>query len=507
MSNNVKYTDEELLEILRNAILINPNISKRQFNLNKSYPHSTVYQKRFGSWNNAKILVGANINKHEYSDEELLEILKAEFDKNPDLSVDEFNKNPNTPSLTPYNIRFGGWNNAKKLIGVNCIEYKTYSNEELLNILKDYNSKYGFPSWDNRFAKNNNLPYREMYDRRFGSWINALNLAGIEIPKNKKKTFGSKNNNYSLSEIKNELKILIKLYLEDNVKLPSINTIVKSSEFLSSVLLYKTFGTTENMYKEIGYDYIKFNEKKIKEDMINKYFEIKEILGYSPNSRELDKFSYNNNYYYNTSTYTKYFENLKNFYNTINDTSNLNIGRMLSNEEILDNLYKLKEEIGFIPTKVEINKCSYLPYVQSILYRLNYKSLVDLQNDLFGETSSHVVRITTINGTKCFSSYEYIVAQILENGNYCFIKDGYYKDFIKQLSSKHTTDFIIWNNNNYYFIEIFGLMSYLEYAEKTTWKIQLCKDNNIPLLALYPKDISMSQFDELSDTIRKFVEN
>lgn len=380
-----------------------------------------------------------------------------------------------------------------------------YSEEELLKILKDFNEKYGFPQSDRKFTAKYNLPYKEMYERRFGSWINALALAGIEIPKNKKKTFGSKNNNYYLNEIKEELKILVKLHLEDNIKLPSINKIVENSEFLSSVLLYKTFGTTENMYKEIGYDYNSFNEKRVKEDMMNKYFEIKEILHHIPNSRELDKFSYNNNYYYNASTYMRYFGNLRNFYNIIDDTSNLNLGSTMSNEEVIKNLYKLKEEIGFIPTKVEINNCSYLPYTQSVLYKLNYNSLIELQLDLFGETSNHGVILITKNGTKCLSSYEYIVAQVLESDNYHFIKDAYYKDFIKQFNRKHTTDFVIWNNNKYYFIEVFGLMSYPEYAEKAKWKIQLCKDNNIPLLELYPKDISMSQFNELDDTIANFI--
>ena len=82
-----------------------------------------------------------------------------------------------------------------------------------------------------------------------------------------------------------------------------------------------------------------------------------------------------------------------------------------------------------------------------------------------------------------------------------------YKNYIKTLSSRHSVDFVIHKNNNYYFIEVFGLDGIPKYDEKTAWKIQLCKDNNIPLLELYPKDISMSQFDELSDTIRKFTEN
>ena len=301
-----------------------------------------------------------------YSDDDLLKILKDEFDKNPNLSYREFNKNLNTPSSTTYQKRFGSWNNAKKMIGLNCEYKKHYTDEEeLLKILKEaFDENPNILMKD--FNSSNGLPHISAYNRKFGSFRNAKIKAGVK--------------------------------------------------------------------------------------------------------------------------------------------SNLEWG-MYTEEELVANLYRLKDELKFIPTSSQIRDCRYLPDLKVLLYKLNYQSLEELQLYIFGEISDHTNIKYTENGTKYLSTYEYVIALILEGDNYNFIKDDKYKNYIKNLKSNHTVDFVLLKNNKHYFIEVFGMVGIPEYIEKTAWKIQLCKDNNIPLLALYPKDISMSQFDELSDTIRRFVEN
>ena len=182
-------------------------------------------------------------------------------------------------------------------------------------------------------------------------------------------------------------------------------------------------------------------------------------------------------------------------------------------EDMIEKYIEIKEILNQFPNQVDINKFKKdnPNYYGSTTYINHFGSIADLQLRLFGEEYksfySRKKIILTPNGTKCLSLLEYTVALLLEENKYLFDKDVLYKKYIKSLKTKHSTDFVIYKNNKFYFIEVFGLMDHLEYAEKARWKIQLCKDNNIPLLALYPKDISMSQFDELSDTIRKFTEN
>lgn len=378
-----------------------------------------------------------------------------------------------------------------------------YTDKDLLEIIKKYHEEIGFPT-QREFKSSNGLPSSVTYFNRFGSFKKAIELAGIDIPDEKQKLF-KRNNDYASEEIKGEFDILVDLYLIDNVTLPPIEYF-NNSDFISESLLYRRYGTKQEIYKSMGYNLEEFNENRMKEDMINKYLEIKDILGYLPNSRDINRFSKGNKYYYTMTTYINHFKNLSKLQRYLGELPTV-LGKNISNEEILKGLYQLKDELKRVPSQIDINECSYLPRVPSILNKLNYAYLVDLQMDLFGETVEINHKYITNNGTKCLSTFEYIVAQVIEKCKYDFGKDIKYKKYITTLFSNHTVDFVIHKNNKYYFIEVFGLMTYPEYAEKAKWKIQLCKDNNIPLLELYPKDISMSQFDELSDTIRKFTEN
>lgn len=56
----------------------------------------------------------------------------------------------------------------------------SYSKEELINILKEFNIKNGRSPSQNDFDSNN-FPSFITYRRRFGSWNNALKKAGLEI--------------------------------------------------------------------------------------------------------------------------------------------------------------------------------------------------------------------------------------------------------------------------------------------------------------------------------------
>lgn len=376
-----------------------------------------------------------------------------------------------------------------------------YTDKDLLDIMKKYYEEVDFPT-QRKFNTSNGLPSSTTYFNRFGSFKKALELAGITIPENRQKLF-KRNNNYEYKEIKDEFDILVDLYLIDHITLPPIEYF-NNSDFISESLLYGKYKTKEEIYKSMGYNLREFNEKRIREDMINKYIEIKEILGRLPNSRDINKFSKNNNYYYGMTTYINHFKNLSELQRYIGEYPTV-IGKSISNKEIINGLYKLKNELGMIPTQIEINACKYLPNIIAILHKLNYKYLVDLQVDLFGEKVEYAHKYITSGGIKCLSTYEYIVAQILEENNYIFDKDIKYNKYIKDLNSTRTVDFVIHKNNKHYLIEVFGMLGIPKYNEKTAWKIQICEDNNIPLLALYPKNISISQSEELANKIAEFI--
>ena len=57
-------------------------------------------------------------SNNRYSDDDLLQILKAELNRNPEMAADKFNELGRTPSLSTYTRHFGSWNKARKKAGL-----------------------------------------------------------------------------------------------------------------------------------------------------------------------------------------------------------------------------------------------------------------------------------------------------------------------------------------------------------------------------------------------------
>lgn len=90
------------------------------------YPDHTTFERRFGSWNQAKQAAGLKtVGKGEgprrptYSDDELVALLReraAEVDGS--LTKDDMNRAEDYPSASTYARRFGSWTKAKEVAGL-----------------------------------------------------------------------------------------------------------------------------------------------------------------------------------------------------------------------------------------------------------------------------------------------------------------------------------------------------------------------------------------------------
>ena len=67
-------------------------------------------------------------------------------------------------------------------------KWKIHTDEQLLEILRKYNDEVGFPT-QRKFKTSNGLPSSVTYFNRFGSFQNAILLSGIEIPESRKRYF------------------------------------------------------------------------------------------------------------------------------------------------------------------------------------------------------------------------------------------------------------------------------------------------------------------------------
>lgn len=124
---NIKnvFTDNELLNYLKDFYEKNGRVPvASDFKNNPEYPNVDTYRKRFGSWSKALILVGMDIYKKVrrnkiYTDDELLNYLKDFYEENGRIPVkNDFENNPGYPGFSTYQKRFGSWNKALKLVGL-----------------------------------------------------------------------------------------------------------------------------------------------------------------------------------------------------------------------------------------------------------------------------------------------------------------------------------------------------------------------------------------------------
>lgn len=370
-----------------------------------------------------------------------------------------------------------------------------YTDEQLLEILRKYNDEVGFPT-QRKFKTSNGLPSGATYFNRFGSFQNAILLSGIEIPENRKRYFNrvEYDKEYLLKVFKEQVNISIKergLLLNDA-------EIDKNRFIPSTSVYYKHFSTLDNLYSLIGIDRNKFNNNKLEEDMKKKYIELRDLLGRTPHSRDFDKYSKDNDYWYCCQAYLNHFGSIQNLQKLMGDDPYI-LGKAIEKQEMLDRLTQLSEELGCQPTQKDIYYCEYTPSINK--YKKEFGSISNALYILGFKPNNKI--LISPKGNKALSGYEYRFLLMLEKYNIKFEKEVYYKDYIKNFNRKYRFDFKIEFNNKAYFIEIFGIDENEIYDKKTAEKKQLCRDNNLKLIDLYGYDLLKSTDDIYQVLIRK----
>ena len=186
MVNKKTYRKESLLGYLieyNKAKGTPPKVS--DFKKNSKYPNPHLYYRFFGSWNNALKLANLSTRKRggekKLSDQEMLEKVKLYY-----LTSGKIPKHSEFPST--YSIRFGSWNKVLTNAGI-PISRKHYSENELIDFLKKVSKQLGSTpkrrDFDNYPGQH---PKSSTYTKRFGGWNKAIKKAGLTVTKEMKYT-------------------------------------------------------------------------------------------------------------------------------------------------------------------------------------------------------------------------------------------------------------------------------------------------------------------------------
>lgn len=182
-------TDEEMLQGLMDlATRLGKEPTAKDVDADKTIPSRGTYDRRFGSFSKAKSLAGfSNITKQKYSDDELKALLVDFYIKNNKSPTQRDCRSSNgLPGPNTFKDRFGGWEEALEAAGVskNILKSTQVCDKELIDSLKRFYLENGrAPRHEdcNNLKEYSYLKSHMVYTRRFGTFTEALNIAGVPV--------------------------------------------------------------------------------------------------------------------------------------------------------------------------------------------------------------------------------------------------------------------------------------------------------------------------------------
>jgi len=207
------------------------------------------------------------------------------------------------------------------------------------------------------------------------------------------------------------------------------------------------------------------------------------------------------------SVYSTRLGGLKNAYKLIGinyDEYNFNVTKSILMNEYME----LESKINKTPTSRDIDANYLKGIIHNCKFFLRYfGTMKNLQTVCGFELTKHGYPDKTLDEMKDdLLKISKILGRVLENYNINFLKEEKYKTYINGFSKGYKFDFVLNINNKKCFVEIFGITGNKEYDIKTAEKIQVCKDNNLLLLVIYPSLLWSSKQKEIYDVIINAVQ-
>lgn len=113
-----QYSDEDILEMLRVCKDTNGKCTPRLFEEMEDTCEISEVVHRFGSWPEAKLEAGIEDTSTKYSDEEILDMLKTCKQRHGKCTPRLFKKDDENCSVSLVMRRFGSWSKAKEMAGI-----------------------------------------------------------------------------------------------------------------------------------------------------------------------------------------------------------------------------------------------------------------------------------------------------------------------------------------------------------------------------------------------------
>ena len=374
--------------------------------------------------------------------------------------------------------------------------YNQYTKEEIIELAQDWFKTHG-RLVQRDFKHANGLPSSTQVSKHFGTLQNLLKEAGIQSTTNVK-LFNRKL--LSDEEMLENYKIFVEEHLKTHMYLPTTDDLNKYDLAQNSSAYIKRFGSFDNINKLIGYE--NYNQKVLEQDMISKYQRACKEYGHVLSSREITEISKNTiDYIYSMQTYICHFGSLHHLQELCGFNKTVP-GRGETRENLLKKLQHLGDILGRTPVQSDLKLYDDMPSGDT--YR---KMFGDFKNALSAAGFKRQKIYKTKDGIIYRSAYELKFAQVLKCYNISFQNEVSYKNVIVGFDKRYRFDFVINLNGKKYYVELFGIEKNESYEKRKQEKIQLCKDNNIPLIQLYQKDLYSKTNKEIYETLLRRIDD
>lgn len=296
------------------------------------------YEKVFDSWNNA--LREANLEIHKK-----MNITKSNLNRELLRLADELGRTPSYNDMTQhgeygtstYERVFDSWNDALREVGLEVnekgLEERKIAKSTLCNELVRLADELGQTPIREDVRRHSEYSY-SVYERRFGSWNNALREAGLE-PRREK--------NIPKSTLRDEI-----VRLADELeRTPSYNDMDQKGKY-SAGTYERKFNSWSEALRQSGYEPIQ--EHKIsREDLENELNDLAEQLGRTPAKSDMKR-----NECFSADAYIREFgswsDALKQLgYEPVQQHT-------IPREDLKDELDRLAEQLSHSPTSSDMRK-------------------------------------------------------------------------------------------------------------------------------------------------------
>lgn len=356
-SKNYKYTEEELLDLLKTFYKKHGRTPKKQ-----EIKQNDTIAKRFGSWNNALKKAGLPILRASYPDEYLLNLL-IEFYK-------EHGRPPKRREIkenTAIRIRFGSWNDALEKAGLPVLR-KRWTKEELIQEVDNMIEKYGRPLTFEELIESPYLFSPSAFRRVVGmTYLEYIEQLGFE---RKISFFDMKYSKMSDEELLQELKSELERI---NTNKSRVFDKERKKGFPSESYFRKRFNLTWIEILE-KIDIVPNVKRLTKKEFIEWYLRTVENKGYVPTRYEL-----NREYPFFIFHLKKYFKNYENMCRELNIEQPAKIPDIVTetDEELLEMYMMFSENLGHPATSKELDESDEI--YNSDVFAIRFGSLMELR--------------------------------------------------------------------------------------------------------------------------------